>query len=107
LYHYGRVKTLVWMQSPAWQSMVANPGHITRKKITVMREIACEAQVIARNETRSVISRLARSLPTSEEDPEQLVDSKGKKVRSDIMALKSTHFSPPVLPLDEYANRVV
>jgi hypothetical protein len=96
LYHYGRVKTLVWMQSPAWQSLVANPGHITRKKITVMTEIACEAQVIARNETRSVIGRLARSLPTSEQDPEELVDSKGKKVRSGIMALKSTHFSPPV-----------
>lgn len=96
LYHYGLVKTLIWMESPGWQSLVANPGHTTRKKITVMTEMACEAQVIARNETRSVIGRIERPLPTTEEDQEDSVDSKGKKVRSGIMALKSTHFTPPV-----------
>jgi hypothetical protein len=91
LYHFGRVKTLIWMQSPAWQSLVANPGHITRKKITVLREITCEARVIARNKTKSIIARLPRALPTTT-DP---VNSK-KNHRDDILTLKSTDFSPRV-----------
>jgi hypothetical protein len=91
LYHFGRVKTLIWMQSPGWQSLVANPGHITRKKITVLREITCEARVLARNENRSIISRLPRAFPTTK-DP---VGSK-EEDRDDILTLENTDFSPYV-----------
>jgi Ribosomal RNA adenine dimethylase len=48
-YYFGRVKTLLWMNSPAWHALVAGPsGHSSRKKVTIMRELCCDARVIAR-----------------------------------------------------------
>jgi hypothetical protein len=91
LYHFGRVKTLIWMQSPGWQSLIANTGHITRKKMTVLREITCDARVIARNQTQPIIGRLPRALPTTT-DP---VEPKETDL-DDILPLKSKHFSPKV-----------
>ena len=50
LYHFGRVKTFLWMQSPVWQHLLAPPGHPDRKKVSVIRELSCEARVIAASE---------------------------------------------------------
>ena len=50
LYDLGRVKTLIWMQHPGWQHLLANPGHPDRKKVTVMREIACDARLVAKSQ---------------------------------------------------------
>ena len=50
LYHFGRVKTLLWMQSPVWQHLFAPIGHPDRKKISVIRELTCDARVIAASE---------------------------------------------------------
>jgi len=47
-YYYGRVKTLVWMRSPGWEFLVAPPHHRARKKMTVLRELTCDARVIAK-----------------------------------------------------------
>jgi hypothetical protein len=50
LYAFGRVKTLIWMQHPGWQHLLANPGHPDRKKVTAMREISCDARLIAKSQ---------------------------------------------------------
>jgi Ribosomal RNA adenine dimethylase len=50
LYYFGNVKTLVWMQSPGWQFLVAEPGHPRRKKMTVLREFTADVRVIARTD---------------------------------------------------------
>jgi hypothetical protein len=50
LYDFGRVRTLIWMQHPGWLHLLAKPGHPDRKKVTVMREIACDARLIARSQ---------------------------------------------------------
>lgn len=50
LYAFGRVKTLIWMQHPGWQHLLAKPGHPDRKKVTAMREISCDARLIAKSQ---------------------------------------------------------
>lgn len=50
LYDFGRVKTLIWMQHPGWQHLLANSGHPDRKKVTIMRDIASDARLIARSQ---------------------------------------------------------
>ena len=66
VYYFGRVKTLAWMRSPGWEFLVANRGHPDRKKMTVMREMTCEARVIAKTEKakrRGV--KMNKGLPTA------------------------------------------
>jgi hypothetical protein len=48
LYNFGRVKTLIWMRSPSWHSLVAPRRHWARKKVSVMREVSCDARIVAR-----------------------------------------------------------
>ena len=90
LYHFGRVKTLLWMQSPVWQHLFAPPGHLDRKKISVIRELTCDARVIASSEMA---------------DPGEGRRKKAGSERlqldneSDIVRLTRRDFSPPVLPL--------
>jgi hypothetical protein len=62
LYHFGRVKTLIWMRSPGWYHLMANPGQVDRKKMTVMRELTCDARVIAKTEKLKPVGRGTRIL---------------------------------------------
>jgi hypothetical protein len=47
IYAFGRVRTWLWIQAPHWYSLFASPGHKSRKKLTIMRELICDARVIA------------------------------------------------------------
>jgi hypothetical protein len=87
LYHFGRVKTLLWLQSPAWQPLVAPPGHGDRKKVSVLRELTCDARVIA-----------ASKLPEPGDAARKRAGSHPLEVDnlSDIIHLVKSDFQPQV-----------
>jgi Ribosomal RNA adenine dimethylase len=47
IYAFGRIRTWLWIQAPHWYPLLAPIGHKNRKKITIMRELCCDAHVIA------------------------------------------------------------
>ena len=89
LYHFGRVKTFLWMQSPVWQHLFAPPGHPDRKKISVIRELTCDARVIAASE-----------MADPGEGRRKRAGSKQLQLDNDseIVRLTRRDFSPPVVP---------
>lgn len=89
LYHFGRVKTLVWMGS-AWRHLVAPPGHPDRKKVSIIRELACDSRVIART---PYIKRKRRA---SANIPGQI--SFGLDNSNKIINLEETDIYPEVYP---------
>lgn len=74
----------MWMQSPAWQSIFAPPRHWSRKKVTVMREVSCDARVIARVTKPSKDLKQPRWEDLGLENVNEIVD------------LEEKHFSPTV-----------
>jgi hypothetical protein len=91
LYHFGRVKTLIWMQSPGWHHLMSNPGQPDRKKVTVMREMTCHAQVIAKTEKLTRMSRNKRILGGT---LEPVLEN-----QKDVITLEKDDFVPPVILL--------
>jgi len=89
LYHFGRVKTFLWMQSPVWQHLFAPPGHPDRKKISVIRELTCDERVIAASEMADP-GEGRRKKAGSEK---LQLDNE-----SEIVRLTRRDFSPPVVP---------
>ena len=47
IYAYGRVRTWLWIQAPHWYPLFCPPGHQNRKKVSIMRELICDARVLA------------------------------------------------------------
>lgn len=47
VYSFGRIRTWLWIQAPHWYPLLAPVGHKNRKKITIMRELCCDARVLA------------------------------------------------------------
>jgi hypothetical protein len=84
LYHFGRVKTLIWMRNPGWKFLLAEPGHFARKKMTVLRELTCNARVIAKSDVAAPLSRKYE------------VSSIKLPNAADIIELDSTDFAPEV-----------
>jgi hypothetical protein len=68
LYHYGTVKTLIWMRKPAWCHLFGQPGSTNRKKVTVMRELICNARVIART-VKTATKKTGLGSKSGEEPP--------------------------------------
>jgi hypothetical protein len=96
LYHFGRVKTLVWMGN-AWRHLVAPSGHPDRKKVSIIRELVCDARVIAR--TPYIESKRRASTNPSGRIPFDSVYS------NEIINLKETDIYPEVLPLRHLIDR--
>jgi len=90
LYHFGRVKTLVWMRSPGWEFLVAHPGHSDRKKMTVMREMSCDIRVIAKTE-RTIRPGERRKREHGWDVTELQLDN-----GTDVIELERTDFYPDV-----------
>jgi len=38
---------LLWVRSQLLNNLLAPPGHIDRKKVTLMREVSCDARILA------------------------------------------------------------
>jgi len=47
IYAHGRVRTWLWIQAPHWYPLFSPPGHKNRKKVSIMRELICDARVLA------------------------------------------------------------
>ena len=89
LYNFGRIKTLLWVQSPVWQHLFAPVGHPDRKKISVIRELTCDARVVA-----------ATQLADPGEGPRPRAGSQWLKMNytRHIVRISPRDFSPPVVP---------
>jgi Ribosomal RNA adenine dimethylase len=95
LYHFGRIRTLFLLQTPAWQHFIAPPGHPDRKKVTVMRELVCDARVVAK--TTSPFKPVKRLSATRAKtiDDENLVLGNSE----DVIPLEATDLSPKVFSI--------
>ena len=89
-YQFGRIKTLIWMQSPGWHALVAHPGSVWRKKVTVVREAVCDARLIARGPRMLHRRGNCKLSYFNFEEPEELITIEGKC------------FHPNVYPPDPY-----
>jgi len=86
LYHFGRVRTLIWMEGRVWPHLFAKLGSKIRKKVTVMRELTCDARIIA--------STAAINLPGSRSDSGmEAIDLEGS---TDYVRLNEADFTPKV-----------
>jgi Ribosomal RNA adenine dimethylase len=92
LYYFGRVRTLLWMQFPAWQHVIAYAGHPDRKKVSVMKEVACESRIVAKTVDRTI----PRARGTSRRPLPGMVSLNLENPKN-VLDLKETDFSPAVL----------
>ena len=88
LYNFGRVKTLIWMKHPGWQHLLAGPGHPDRKKVTIMRELTCDAKLVARSQIplNSTNKQYAGAVDIEVDKDEEVID------------IKPSAFTPEVYP---------
>ena len=89
-YEFGRVKTLIWMQSPGWHALVAPQGSEWRKKVTIVREAVCEARLIARG-PRMLHRRGNRKLSYFDfEKSEEVIAIDGKYFHPNVYSLHTS-----------------
>lgn len=88
LYHYGRVRTLIWMQGRTWPHLFATVGSKARKKVTVIRELTCDARVIATTPTAEINTHNTRLRSD--------LESIDLKSSTGYVSLSETDFTPKV-----------